>query len=81
MPQSRAFVLRITRVVGLVGVLAFSMWGLIYLVGMNGMGYQFYFAFPLSRVGIMIHVIFSSLWLISGAIQLVGPLRRAAFGL
>ncbi|CAB9531453.1 Nitrate reductase [Seminavis robusta] len=81
MPKARTMVVRITRVVGWIGMLAFSMWGLVYLVGMNGLGYQFYFAFPLSRVGILIHVIFSSLWLISGVIQLVGPIRRMAFGI
>lgn len=61
---------------GITGMITMAHWVLVYLVGLNGLRYQTYFAFTQSQVGILMHVLGGSIWLTAGSLQFLGPLRR-----
>jgi len=65
-----------SRVLAVGCMVAFAAWVIVYLVAMNGLGYQNYFAWTQSQVGVILHVLGGAIWLVSAAMQFVGPVRR-----
>ncbi len=74
--ELRQHVIVVSRVTSIAGLILFAMWMIIYLIAMNGVGYQNYYAFAITAVGIFSHVFGSSIWSITGALQFVGPIRQ-----
>lgn len=74
--EIRKNVMVASRALSIAGFIMFAMWMIIYLIAMNGMGYQNYYAFNDTAIGVFSHVVGSSIWSIAGALQFVGAIRQ-----
>jgi NAD(P)H-flavin reductase len=76
MSTTRKLVIKVNRTLSLVGLTMAAMWILVYLIGLNGVGYQPYYAFTSTTVGVFLHIVAGALWSLSGVVQYIGAIRR-----